>query len=335
MKLYVILPIYNMEVEKEVINTETINGYKLITNEIFFEKYKKEIIFNEKTDVYHSLYEDILIPQAGMFFTRELAKYILIKEYEVEKEYDINNEIFNKFMKEEKGKLNHFIVLLRLIQKGRCQVNSFYIFTGRSHAKGVIDFSTNRDDIGDILFSSTSEILNENKYLFSIETIKSLRYSSLIIQPFSQDILIPINFFMQYYNSVNLYDRTIKLAIVLESSVLAGIKEELNYRLKIRASAFLKQDCQKILDIFYKLRSCIVHNGEIDKKSFKDIKQIIGDEECSNTKAFFVFITDYIETIVRNILYKSFEIFAKDEKIKNYKELFFSIDNDIIKKVTA
>ena len=151
---------------------------------------------------------------------------------------------------------------------------------------------------------------------------------------FSKDILIPINYFMQYYRTNSMYDRIIKLAIVLESSVLAGIKGELNYRLKIRASAFLKRDCKKILDMFYKLRSSIVHNGTIDIKCFDDIRKIINDEQCSNSKALFVFVSDYIEHLVRDILYKSFEIFAEDETIKNYNQLFLSVDNEILEKIT-
>ena len=332
MKLYIVLLIYNIEVDNDVINTEIISGYKLITNRTFFDVYKKELIFNENTDVYRSLYEDILIPQAGMLFTRELAKYILIKEFEVEKEYDFDNKLFNDFMNEEKAKLNHFILLLRLIQKGRCQANSFYIFTKYSHAKGVIDFSTNIEDIGTSL-SSTDEVVHESKYIVSMETIKKLNQASLIVLPFSKDILIPINYFMQYYRTNSMYDRIIKLAIVLESSVLAGIKGELNYRLKIRTSAFLKRDCKKILDMFYKLRSSIVHNGTIDIKCFDDIRKIINDEQCSNSKALFIFIGDYMEHLVRDILYKSFEIFAKSE-IKNYNQLFSSVDNEILEKIT-
>lgn len=333
MKLYIVLPIYNIEVDKDVIDIEIISGYKLITNRTFFDVYKKEIIFNENTDVYRSLYEDILIPQAGMPFTRTRAEYILIKEFEVEKEYDFDNKLFNDFINEEKAKLNHLILLFRVIQKGRCQVNSFYILTRFSHAKGEIDFSTNVEEIG-CLVSSTDEIIHENKYIISIETIKKLNQASLIIRNFSKENSIPIAYFMQYYSSVRTYDKIIKLAIVLESSVLAGIKGELNYRLKIRASAFLKRDCKKILDIFYKLRSSIVHNGTIDIKYFDDIRKLINDDQCSDSKALFTFISDYIETLARDILYKSFEIFAKDEKIKSYNQLFSFVDDEILEKIT-
>ena len=104
--------------------------------------------------------------------------------------------------------------------------------------------------------------------------------------------------------------------------------------MKIRASAFLRQDCQRILDIFYKLRSCIVHNGEIGSGIFKDIRKIVNAEQCSDSKVLFIFFNNYVEPLVRDILYKSFEVFAKNKMIKNYRELFSSVDNDIIKKIT-
>jgi len=332
MKLYVILPSYNIEVEKDVINTEIIDGYKLITNKTFFDVYEKEIIVPNRalSDIYLSLKKDILEQQQGEIIPRSIAKYLLIKEMEVE---DGTNFDINVLIKEEKAKLNYFVLIFRLIQKGRCQFNNLYIFTKDSHARSLISFSTNIDDIGSIL-ASKEEVLHERQYIVSIETIKNLNQASLIIRPFSMDILIPINYFMQYYNSVSMYDRIIKLAIVLESSVLAGIKEELNYRLKIRTSAFLKKDCQKILNMFYQLRSCIVHNGSIDIKYFKEIKKIINIEQCSDSKSLFAFISDYVEPLVRDILYKSFEVFAKDETIKNYNQLFSSVDAEIMKKVT-
>ena len=48
----------------------------------------------------------------------------------------------------------------------------------------------------------------------------------------------------------------------------------------------------------------------------------------------FVFIGDYIEPLVRSILYKSCEVFAKNETIRNYTQLFHSVDEEIIKKFT-
>lgn len=334
MKLYIVLPIYNIEVNNDVINTEIIGGYKLITNETFFNKYKKEIIFDENTDVYHSLEEDISSPQSGMPFTRSLAKHVLIKEFEVEGEYPSNKELFNSFIDKEKAMINRFILLLRLIQNGRCQFNSFYIFANSIYARFFTGFSTNINDIRNFLVTSEEEILNEKNCLFSKEIVDKLNQANSIFIPSSREEQVPIMYFMQYYNTNNMFDRIIKLAIVLESSVLAGIQNELSYRLRIRVSAFLKQDCKDILNIFYTLRSGIVHNGTVEKKSFSDIRKVINNEKCSDIKAIFVFLRDYMEPIVRNVLYKSFETFEKDRKIKNYNELFSSVDDEIFKKIT-
>ena len=139
---------------------------------------------------------------------------------------------------------------------------------------------------------------------------------------------------MQYYNTTSTYDRIVKLAIVLESSVLAGLEQELNYRLKLRASAFLKHDYRKMLDILYQLRSGIVHNGYIKKDCFDTLKKFLKDKDCSDTKALFVFIKDYIEPLVREILHKAFEEFARNEKVNNFNQLFSNIDNKIFEHLT-
>ena len=104
--------------------------------------------------------------------------------------------------------------------------------------------------------------------------------------------------------------------------------------LKLRALAFLKHDCRKMLDILYQLRSCIVHNGYIKKECFDVLKKILKDKDCSDTKALFVFIKDYIEPLVREILYKAFEEFSLNDKINNFNQLFTIIDDEIFCNVT-
>ena len=89
-----------------------------------------------------------------------------------------------------------------------------------------------------------------------------------------------------------------------------------------------------MLDIFYKLRSCIVHNGYIKKECFDVLKKFLKDKDCSDTKALFVFIKDYIEPLVREILYKAFEAFSQNDKINNFNQLFTIIDDEIFAKIT-
>lgn len=329
MKAYILLPIYNVSVESNILNTELLDGYKIISNKIFFDEYKPKVVTNEHTVFANWLHEDIEIPVAGMMLTRPLAQYLIIKEYEIENDYD--NKILKDFQDLERGLLNHLLLSLRLTQKGRCQVYRCYQFTKNTQGTISIDFSTNLECMYGWL--STKEALYEDIYEFTAETVQKLKETCLIVRPYSNEAIVPIGYFMQYYNTISTYDRIIKLAIVLESSVLAGLEQELNYRLKLRASAFLKQDCRKMLDILYKLRSCIVHNGYIKKECFDILKKFLKDKECSDTKALFIFIKDYVEPLVRNILYKSFEEFSENEKINNFNQLFSEVDNMIIKQV--
>lgn len=329
MKAYVILPIYNIEASQDVIDKEIIDGYRIISNELFFEKYEKQITYNHNTYFTNALKEDIQIPYAGMLMTRPLAKYMILKEYEIENDY--SKEFSQHFRNVEGGLLNNLILSLRLAQKGRCQVNRCYLFSKNTQGNIAIDFSTNLENMYGWI--STRENLYEDTYEFTANTIQKLKNTCLIIRPYSNNALVPIGYFMQYYNTTSTYDRIIKLAIVLESSVLAGLEQELSYRLKIRICAFLKQDYKKMIDIFYKLRSSIVHNGFIDKDSFKILRNFLNDKECSETKAVFTFINNYIEPLVREILYKSFEIFSNNDKIQTYNDLFTNVDNEIIEKI--
>ena len=47
-----------------------------------------------------------------------------------------------------------------------------------------------------------------------------------------------------------------------------------------------------------------------------------------------MFIKDYIEPLVREILYKAFEEFARNEKVNNFNQLFSNIDNKIFEHLT-
>ena len=330
MKAYIVLPIYNVLVDSAVLNKELIDGYKIISNTIFFEEYKSKVITNEHTALVRWLEEDIEIPVVGMMVTRPLAKYLIIKEYEIENDY--NNKVLADFQNLERGLLNHLLLALRLTQKGRCQVNRCYHFTSNSQGTISLDFSTNLECMYSWLF--TEETLYEDMYEFTSETIQKLKETCRIVRPYSNEAIVPIVYFMQYYNTTSTYDRIIKLAIVLESSILAGLESELNYRLKLRTSAFLKKDCRKILDILYQLRSCIVHNGYINKKCFNELKKFLNDMDCSDTKALFVFINDYIEPLVREILYKAFEEFSRNDQIDNFNQLFNVIDDEIFTQLT-
>lgn len=72
----------------------------------------------------------------------------------------------------------------------------------------------------------------------------------------------------------------------------------------------------------------------LKKDCFDTLKKFLKYKDCSDTKALFVFIKDYIEPLVREILYKAFEEFARNEKVNNFNQLFSNIDNKIFEHLT-
>ena len=97
-----------------------------------------------------------------MMLTRPLAKYIIIKEYEIENAYD--NKVFANFQKLERDLLNYLLLALRLAQNGRCQVNRCYQFTPNTQGTSL-DFSTNLECMYSRLF--VEETLFEDLYEFT------------------------------------------------------------------------------------------------------------------------------------------------------------------------
>lgn len=93
------------------------------------------------------------------------------------------------------------------------------------------------------------------------------------------------------------------------------------------------------MEVFYTIRSEVVHNGIIqERKNKKDIyskvSNITGIERDDYTELIFYFIKDYIEPIVREIILKSFKIFTSNNQISNYDELNKDIDKFILDKIS-
>jgi hypothetical protein len=76
-----------------------------------------------------------------------------------------------------------------------------------------------------------------------------------------------IRWFNSSLSAENTEDKIIDLAISLESCILFGLRDELNYRFSLRGAALLgnkiinSQKTSSILKALYKSRSEIVHNG--------------------------------------------------------------------------
>ena len=76
---YLILPIYEVSVDCNIIGTKFFEEYTIISSEDFNKNY-----LNFLYDFNDLLFEDIRPPEAGRCITRPEAKYIIIKEVKLD-----------------------------------------------------------------------------------------------------------------------------------------------------------------------------------------------------------------------------------------------------------
>ena len=80
-------------------------------------------------------------------------------------------------------------------------------------------------------------------------------------------LIVPINRIVKSFDERNYVDRTIDLGIALECLFLDGIRDELRFRLAVRAARFLADDLSQrqgifnVIKDFYDMRSKAVHTG--------------------------------------------------------------------------
>lgn len=112
------------------------------------------------------------------------------------------------------------------------------------------------------------------------------------------DLSVSLSRFNQSYSRDSIEDKLIDLSIALESCLLSGVKDELQFRLSIRGTALLSesrepQEIKNKLETIYKCRSNIVHEGA----NMNDIQKLW--KPISRTAQEFI---HDCETVVREIL---------------------------------
>jgi hypothetical protein len=335
LKAYIFVPLYNIEVQNKDILDKQIDGLSIISNDIFRSKYEKFINHIMSNDFLCSLNEDITIPRSGMLVTRQFAKYLLVKECELS-EYLLGTKNYNQMdfktvISELKMDFEKFILAARLVQKGRIQIHKGYFFSTLYYSQFQLHSSSNLENISPYYFYLDKTFF-EPIYNINLKIFNHINKEISILNKLKEEnLVIPMLYFQQYYNAINLSDRVIKLAIILESTMLANTNSELKYRLGIRTSKFLNKDVKGILENFYDIRSSIVHNGEIIniRKKLKSYIDNI-DNNNSDTEILFYFIQNQVEPIVREILSKAFLLFSEDNNINNFEALTDKLEKDII-----
>lgn len=328
----VFVPIYNISISSDIINTTVFDGYTFVKSNYILDKYGNYIFPHDHFA--RQFLQDIIDrhPEKSIFFPG--ANIVLVKEIENIDTDEENHRVAIEIKKE----INNIILALRLTAKGLCQVNNCYILSGEHSRCQQLGVTSKLENIVVSHRTATGRLVGEDIYKLDIDILNNAIVTYNMLKSMKAEVFVPTTYFNKYYDSLTPHERIIQMAVVFESSILAGSANELNYRMMLRTSAILGRNVEDLLKLFYSVRSHIIHNGSIGKnKGYKDIlkklKKITRIEREDETELLFYFVKDYIEPILREVLYKSFKILAETE-LNNFEALTKELDKFILKQVT-
>lgn len=198
---------------------------------------------------------------------------------------------------------------LRLLKPGDVGTKSRLMISGgpKPHVIGgsggpVFDFLT--------LGRNAQYILNSSE----INLVKQLFHEThgLVTSKKFKSIRTALDRLHLSYTRSHLTDKIIDYSIALESLLLSDNNEELLYRMSIRAAwllrdTFLPTDTKLKVQIFYEMRSCIVHRGYSNSDLLNHklvIKKLRKFHKTLSEKELFVFADDLIKCILTRYLEK-------------------------------
>lgn len=309
-KVYIIIPIYNISIEKELLGKVLIDDYCFISKNTLKTKDKSFIPNGENNQIFELLDFDIR-PTDPLSQFRNIPKYCIFKEIIFDE--TLNNEEIKNVRIAEARKIDKLLFIMRIAQKGDCIIGNFYMFSEDSQSASTILSSTPQNPIN---FGN----YNENKlpielYECTLEIFESIKSINDKINKIDYSILgIASNYLSQYYSSNDYKDKILKLAIIFESTLL-NEHDELSYRLKYRTSSLIKNNVLEIMNMFYKTRSIIVHSGDIKSDYYSKIKKYLDNLQGSdiNDEYFILYyFVKKIESIIRISLINSLDIIVEN-----------------------
>ncbi len=328
----VFVPIYNIKVSNDVVNTAVFGNYTLVKTTRIQDLYKNYLFPHDLFA--RQFLKDISVkhPDKSVFYP--CATVVLVKEIE---NIDTDEEN-HKTAIAIKNEVDNIMLALRLVDKGFCQVNNAYILSCAHSRCQQLATSSKLENIVVPHRTTTGSLVLEDIYNLNKETLNKAIDTFNMLRNMKAKIFVPTTYFNKYYDSLTPHERIIQMAIVFESSLLAGTTDELNYRMILRTSTLLGKNVEDLMKLFYTVRSNIIHNGSIGKnKGYKDIlkklRKITEIDSEDETELLFYFVKDHVEPILREVLYKSFKIFAED-KLDNFEALTKELDMFIMNQVT-
>lgn len=289
-----VCPIYNVIVDNDVLGVD-FNDYIIISAAEFHQNYASKLYCRDI-----GLLDDVKLPIRGAIVERPIAKYMIISYLELEDEneqsvIEANNKKINEFF----AGFCFLIMALRWLAPGNIQVNNAYVLSSRSSKRNDFGISTPLPNIRN-RYSEGPNSLFFRDYKITRDIMGAAMSLGQTLVDNYQSIEYPAVYFNQYYQTFHLQDKLIKLMTLFETSLMCDSPVEKQYALICRGCFFLNKNIGPILKCAYSLRSEYLHSGDISQKTIKKVKTIVGVEEA--WKALFVFITAYLEPIVRQLL---------------------------------
>lgn len=328
------IPLFNFEIDENLIGHKIICEYRILKSSDILYNPEQYFLMNEPFT--NSFIGDITENGINKRLLHSYAKYVLFKQVEIKD----NDSDFAKARIFYKKEIDDIILAFRLAVDGYCQVYNCYLLTVGHSACTEMQSSSRIDNICLSHRTIKNSLLVENLYHLNNKVLNDIKSQyNTIKQIKNKNLAVPIEYYHRCYDYKTPQDKILTLAIILESTLLAGKNTELSYRLFLRTSALLGKDVKNLLETFYSLRSDIIHNGTIQTKNnrslYSKISKITGIKKDDYTELIFYFIKDYIEPIIREVLIKSFKIFENNEKIFNYEDLIKLIDEFVMKKISS
>lgn len=320
---YFIAPIYNVNVDETLLG-KSFAGFKILLNETIFQKYSKELYYPD------DLFQDIENAKGGMLIKRPTARYVFFKKLYLHNGY--NEEINNKnnmIIENETENLTNLIVAMRLLKSGNIHINRVYILGKVEHHSFNLPISSFLDAMNNSFIDNKDYNFWNNYEISKKDLNNTLKIKNNLTKCY-RNLWLPISYFMSYYKTPNLTDKLIRLCTIWEATLLNDCKNELNYRLIVRGSAFLERNLSDVFKIAYEIRSKLLHTGTIP--NLTKLANLIKVEDKTDISKIFIFLKDYLEPITREIINKFMINYIKTGK--NLKHLSESIDEIILKKLS-
>lgn len=332
---YIFIPLYNVTLSPDLLHTR-IAGFKVITAEDYFSSYRPKFFRENSVLSTKDLDDDVRIPFPGMLSEHPYAKYLLVKQIRTGLPYtkETSDEL-DRLIKDSVNEFYHFVVAARLYKDGHLQAFRYYAYSKTYAFGGGLPFASSWNEI-ETFFSFRFLYL---KY-FNLEKsdIRKIYRLSKKIQKNLKTMESSTIFFSAYYGTSDVYDKLLRLITILEMLLTNDSKQEVNYRLLMRASCLLKRDVFQILKLAYDCRSRFIHSGTTGDESLKKLKQryprnpTSDTDDRTNEELIFQLIQTDLEKIVRDTLNAILNLV--DKTGKSIGDIDKDLDQKILSQIT-